>query len=260
MNKNIISPNGLTLLTAGKYCNQNIKVIPVLQEKATTENGDIVADNGYAGLSKVTVNVPTADFEIYDGAYNEVIVYPFSYRLLDDQASYAVVGIGSVTDTDIIIPDTYKGLPVTQVSYPYTGAFANNTKITSVIIGNNVTTIAQNSFKSCTNLKQLTMSDSVTDILGSAFESCTGLTRVTFSANLKNIGGYAFYSCKNLKLYDFRKAKVVPTLYSNSDLYGGVYTGVQMVVPDELYDSWMTSPRWVDYKTNIVKASAYTGT
>lgn len=51
------SPNGVTLATAGKYVPKNVKVTPVLQEKSVTANGDVTPDDGYAGLSKVTVNV-----------------------------------------------------------------------------------------------------------------------------------------------------------------------------------------------------------
>ena len=49
--------SGVTLATAGKYCEENIKVTPLLQQKQASENGEVTADNGYAGLSKVTVNV-----------------------------------------------------------------------------------------------------------------------------------------------------------------------------------------------------------
>ena len=43
---------------------------PNLQEKTITENGEYGPDEGFDGLSLVTVNVPTtgdSDIEIYDG-------------------------------------------------------------------------------------------------------------------------------------------------------------------------------------------------
>lgn len=52
------SPNGVLLDAESKYVNKPIRVVPILQKKTATANGDVVADDGYTGLSKVAVNLP----------------------------------------------------------------------------------------------------------------------------------------------------------------------------------------------------------
>lgn len=41
--------------------------MPVLQEKSVTENGEVLPDENYDGLSKVTVNVPMKTLKKFDG-------------------------------------------------------------------------------------------------------------------------------------------------------------------------------------------------
>ena len=53
----LTSPNGGTLNTAGTYCESNIEIIPKLQDKTVTESGTVTADEGYAGLGSVTVEI-----------------------------------------------------------------------------------------------------------------------------------------------------------------------------------------------------------
>lgn len=48
----------VTLATKGCYCPEDVEVAAILQEKTVTANGDAIPDEGYAGLGKVTVNVP----------------------------------------------------------------------------------------------------------------------------------------------------------------------------------------------------------
>ena len=74
----LINADGITLKTKGKYCSEDIDIIPKLQTKAVTTNGSVVADEGYCGLDSVTVAVPatptqekTADLAMASG--NQVI-------------------------------------------------------------------------------------------------------------------------------------------------------------------------------------------
>lgn len=97
----------------------------------------------------------------------------FNYSLINNDTAYSVTGIGTVTDTDIVIPSTYKGLPVTEIG---SRAFANNKTITSVHIP-----------------------DSVTIIKNSALSYCKGLTEITIPEGVKRIGMNAFYACSNLE-------------------------------------------------------------
>lgn len=73
MNIKITKQDGIVLKTAGKLCEEDVTVTPVLQEKTTAENGEITADSGYTGLSKVTVNVPIPTYEVYEGETEDYV-------------------------------------------------------------------------------------------------------------------------------------------------------------------------------------------
>ena len=94
--------------------------------------------------------------------------------------SYSVMGIGACTDTDVIIPDTYEGLPVTSIGYE--------------------------AFKYCTGLTSITIPDSVTSIGNSAFYNCYRLTSITIPDSVTSIGDYAFYSCSSLVYNEYDNA------------------------------------------------------
>ena len=119
------------------------------------------------------------------------IVFSFNYH----QTSYSVTGIGNYTDSDLVIPDTYNGLPVTSIGER---AFDNCTSLTSVTIGNNVTSIDNYAFNCCTSLINVVMPDSVTSIGEGAFNYCQSLTSVIISDGVTNIGYRAFSYCSSL--------------------------------------------------------------
>ncbi len=90
------------------------------------------------------------------------------FELNDDKSSYSVVGLGGCKNSNIVIPNEYKGLPVTKI-----GEYAFSTqKITGVKLSDNIEEIGDYAFSNCPKLKTIKFSE---------------------SGKLKTIGDYAFY-------------------------------------------------------------------
>ena len=119
-------------------------------------------------------------------------------------------------------------------------------------------------FADCTALTEVdfSLARSV-DLTGqSAFSGDTALQKITFGASTTRIGTYTFSGCTALKLIDFRLATSIPALANSSSTtipYNN--SGLQIVVPDALYDGWIAATNWSNsnIKAKIVKASEYEG-
>ncbi len=66
----------------------------------------------------------------------------FNYQLNSDGASYAVSEITDFSVTRVVIPDTYNGLPVTEIS----ADFSNCEKLQEFVLGNNVSNTGYGTF------------------------------------------------------------------------------------------------------------------
>ena len=103
-----------------------------------------------------------------------------SFELNDSKKGYIVTGIGTCTDTDIIIPSVYNGLPVTNIG---DGAFSGCTSLTSITIPNSVTSLGEEAFSYCESLESITIPSSVTSIGYDAFTYCQNLVSITVDEN-----------------------------------------------------------------------------
>lgn len=81
---------------------------------------------------------------------------------------YAVSGIGTATETKIVIPEEYHGLPVTMIQ---TGAFFGCNELISVTIPDSITEIGQMAFENCTGLMEIVIGDHITNIMPVAFHN-----------------------------------------------------------------------------------------
>ena len=148
---------------------------------------------GEALLSPVIVQ---SKDETYTAIFKDYFVYSqgLEFTLNDDQQSYSVTDIGECSDTDIIIPATYEGLPVTSIGK---GAFSNCWEVTSITLPDGVTSIGNDAFYYCSSLASINIPDGVTSIGNYAFNS-TRLSSITIPDSVTSIGSYAFQYCRNL--------------------------------------------------------------
>lgn len=107
---------------------------------------------------------------------------------------------------DIEIPTELGGHPVTGLgeysfaANPYDGHQGNPlcSKIRSVTIQQNVTSIGKRAFDGCSALTTLSLGEDIQTIGNYAFENCTSLTGVTIPQSVTSIGYYAFEGCTHL--------------------------------------------------------------
>lgn len=144
----------------------------------------------------------------------------FIFKLNYEENGYELDRVGAgYQGGDIVIPSTYRGLPVIEIGYGALksekkltsvvipdsvtlisdDAFENQTSLTSVNVGKNVVSIGVSAFEGCTNLKTVVISDATEFIYAGAFRDCTSLETVTLGKNVKEITGYVFRGCTSLK-------------------------------------------------------------
>jgi len=101
----------------------------------------------------------------------------------------------AATATNVVIPDTLEGLPVTSIGG---SAFYYLANLSGVTIPNSVTSIGYASFAGCTSLTDIIIPDSVNIIGNYAFYYCPLLTDITIPDSVYTIGSYAFQYCYGL--------------------------------------------------------------
>ena len=81
----------------------------------------------------------------------------------------------------------------------YNPIFYGKTSLSSLTIGNDVTSIENSAFSGCTGLtSSVIIPNSVTSIGNNAFYGCVYMPSVTIGASVETIGDYAFYQCRSL--------------------------------------------------------------
>ncbi len=186
------------------------------------------------------LNYPTQSGMVFDGWYldaattlllknseitsvGDVVVYAKWAEATDGltfefSSDHVTVTGYNGNDTEVLIPERYLGLPVTEIGeYAFHNkdhvisvtmgdgikvindyAFMNMDSLTQMTIGSNVTSIGQCAFNYCQKLISVILSDKVVIIGKDAFSYCDALSMVTLGKSVETIEAGAFTGCLNL--------------------------------------------------------------
>ncbi|MBQ2908594.1 MAG: leucine-rich repeat domain-containing protein [Clostridia bacterium] len=141
-----------------------------------------------------------------------------SYKVNGDSKTCTITGMGTCTDSDLVVPESIDGYTVksiansafqkcntiVSVEIPKTvsaiefAAFNGCEALTTVKILSESGFINTAAFMACTSLKELTIGDGVVYIDIGAFADCQSLTSVKIPSSVEYIGSDVFGGCTSL--------------------------------------------------------------
>ena len=139
---------------------------------SVTSIGDY-AFNGCSGLKEVILEDGSTTLSLGSSSYNQGLFY------------------------DCPLERVYMGRDLDYESWEYS-PFQDKTKLSSLTIGEMVTTIGDCCFRGCSSLTSIAIPDGVTTIENNAFRDCSSLTSLTIGKGLTQWGGWVLYGCNNL--------------------------------------------------------------
>ncbi len=157
------------------------------------------------GLSYVYKNNTTSVY------YDDAIIA----RMDKNDSGYTIRSLGTLKgfDGELVLPETYRGKPVTAVGKKFNNGIRTKT-IKKLIIPESYTAISSKAFYWNDKINEIYIGNNVTEIGKQAFDRCSQLTVLSigdgvetmqFRAKRKLIGGYnyTFKNCKKLSVIYF---------------------------------------------------------
>ena len=144
-----------------------------------------------------------------------------NYTILSDNTSVTVTGATDTTITELKIPELVRYDDYNfQVIEIQDHAFKDYSRLTQIIMGNNVEKIGNYAFEGCKNLTDVELSNSLSDAGYKAFLECTRLEEITLPASLTGDASEMFSGCKSLKKVNFAEgATTIPNgLFKNMSI------------------------------------------
>lgn len=178
----------------------------------------------------------------YNYSYLTSVTIPNSVTTIKSQA---FEGCSSLEE--IYIPDS-----VTSIEQR---AFRNCDGLISARLPDNMTNIPSMLFENCMTLQTIELPNNLKTIQNDAFGLCMCLTEISIPSSVTSIGARAFTECYDMVKYDFSNHTSIPSIAD--DTFNEISSECKIVVPDNLYNSWIATTNWSTYANNIINVTNY---
>ena len=131
--------------------------------------------------------------------------------------------------------------------------FRSDYSLQNVNVVDRITTLPDNFFYETHNLKKLLLPTSLTTMNNYSVYQAETLTKVIIPAGLTTMNYNIFYYTTGISCYDFSACTQIPTMQSGC--FSAIASDAKIVVPDDLYNSWITTSGWNSYASYIISKS-----
>ena len=116
------------------------------------------------------------------------------YEKIEGKEEYRVKGEGDFDGGELIVPATYKGLPVTEV-----GEFAfSDLNAQKIVLPESVQRVGYQAFSYCA-AKEIVLPQTMQFLGDAAFYFCSNLQKINLPEGIERVGDSAFYFCSSLR-------------------------------------------------------------
>ena len=191
----IIVPNYITSIGSSAFYNCDSLTSVVIPDSVTSIG--YAAFSGCRSLSEITLPFVGSRKSAMSANSSTLFGYIFGTSSYTGSTAVNQNYSSSYYFTTYYIPTSLKKVTITMGNILY-GAFYNCSSLTSVVIGDSVTSIGSYAFDGCNGLTSVVIGNSVTSIGSYAFYDCSSLTSVVIGNSVTSIGYRAFYDCSSL--------------------------------------------------------------
>ena len=155
-----------------------------------------IGKSAFCGCSSATsIEIPSGVLSIGVNAFKNCS----AITSIEIPNSITTIGNGAFSNCDRLALLVWNATNCTYAGDASISVFSSCSKLTTIVLGDNVKTIPANLFRNCNKVTSIVIPDNVTSIGDSAFAGCSSLSSIVIPNCVETIGASVFNGCLSLE-------------------------------------------------------------